>query len=78
MKKLDQCPRRFLGIISWKPSVSESHRLLVVILWIFFPYFMSGIIISYILLKRWVTIPEGLNFNRLFLQLNRFIFHHSW
>jgi hypothetical protein len=60
-----------LGIIGWGPIVCKSNRLHVDILW--FSWDKLGYIL-YIPLNDG-NFPAILNFNELFLKLNRFIYN---
>ena len=61
---------RFLGIISWDPSVCKSNQLHVDILQ--FSFIKLGYILQ-IPLKWSVYFPAVLNFNQLFLKQNQFV-----
>ena len=62
--------RKFLGIVGQDPSDSKSNWLHVGIFWLFFHSFEVYSIDSS---KMIGNSPKVLNFNQLFVELNRFI-----
>ena len=66
-----QWSRRFLVIIGWNPRFCKSNRLYVHILQ--FSFLKKIGVYSINSSKTIGNFPEVLNFNRLFLKLNRFI-----
>jgi hypothetical protein len=66
---LNQCQGRFLGIISWYPSVCRSNQLHVDILQIFYINEAYSINSSKVV----GNSPKVSNFNQFILKLNRFI-----
>ena len=67
---MHQCSGRFLGITGWNASIYKSNWLLVHILRLSFIKFGVYSIDSS---KMIGNFPVVVNFNRLFLKLNRFI-----
>ena len=61
---------KFLGMVGQDPSDSESNRLHVDIFWF---CFRTSEVYSIDSSKMICKFPAVLNFNRLFLKLNRFI-----